>query len=161
MDSPEPVLTTIRYATWVRQSLEKQSREGANDTRWLTHMPEVTSLLDSRLALGIKAPISAHSVFGEELGRLFQLDQEWVSQQLPTIFPDSPEAKELFNGAWTSYLFHWNPGVPLFELLRGQYMTAIHVRASLRRRLALPRTYGAFGRTLDVHVLLRKAEPRR
>lgn len=125
VDSPEPVLATIRYATWVRQNLEKQSSEGANDTRWLAHMPEVTSLLNSRLALGTKAPILAHSVFGEELGRLFQLDQDWVSQQLPNIFPDFPETKELFNGAWTSYLFHWNPGVPLFELLRGQYMTAI------------------------------------
>ena len=125
VDSPQPLLAIIRYAMWVRENLEKQSAEGAEETRWFVQMPEVTNVLDSRLELGRKVSILAHSVFGEELGRLFNLDQVWVSQQLPNIFPDAPEARELSNGAWTAYLSHWNPGPSLFELLRGQYMKAI------------------------------------
>ena len=125
VDSPDPLLAAIRYARWARQNLEKQFPDDTKSSRWFVHMPEVVALLNSRLEVKTSASISALSVFGEELGRLCDLDQDWVSQHLPRIFPDAPEARLVFSGAWTAYLFHWNPGVPLFELLRGQYMTAI------------------------------------
>lgn len=124
-DSSEPLIATIWYASWVKKNITDQVKGNEPEPRWFLQMPEVQHVLDSHLDSGPNQSIAVHSVFGEELPRLFELDAAWVSQQLPKIFPADSEKRGLCDGAWSGYIFQWNPSGSLFGLLRADYMRAI------------------------------------
>jgi hypothetical protein len=123
--SPEPLLAVIRYALWTKRMLETQGSEVGKDLSWLNKMPEVGLVLSEQLKPENSLVTSAHAVVGEQLGRLFDLDREWVSRHLSDIFPDSASDRALGETAWANYLFHWNPSVQLFECVRAYYLRAI------------------------------------
>jgi hypothetical protein len=123
--SPESLLGVIRYALWSKRMLQTQSSEVGKDQGWLTKMPEVAFVLGEQLKPENSRVTSAHSVVGEQLGRLFDLDREWLSRHLVEIFPDSDSDRALGETAWANYLFRWNPSAELFEFLRPFYLRAI------------------------------------
>jgi hypothetical protein len=122
--SPEPLLAVIRYALWSARMLQTQTSEAEKDQRWLDKVPEVGFVLSEQLKPENSPVTSAHTVVGEQLGRLFDLDREWFSKHLSDIFPDSA-ADRLGERAWVNYLFAWNPGAEIFECLRPCYLRAI------------------------------------
>jgi len=123
--SPEPLLAVIRYALWTKRMLQTQASDAGKERNWLDKMPEAGLVLSEQLKPENSSVTSAHTVVGEQLGRLFELDREWVSGHLSDIFPDSGTDRALGQIAWVTYLFHWNPGTPLFEYLRPYYLRAI------------------------------------
>jgi len=123
--SPEPLLAVIRYALWSKRMLQTQGSEVGKDQSWLDKMPEAGLVLAEQLKPENSPVTSAHTVTGEQLGRLFDLDREWVSRHLSDIFPDSGSDRALGETAWANYLFNWHPGGQFFECLRHFYLRAI------------------------------------
>jgi len=123
--SPEPLLAVIRYALWSKRMIQTQDSEVGKDQSWLDKMPEVGPVLAEQLKPENSPVTSAHTVTGEQLGRLFDLDREWFSRHLSDIFPDSGSDRALGETAWANYLFNWHPGGQLFERLRPFYLRAI------------------------------------
>jgi hypothetical protein len=120
--SPEPLLAAIRYAVWVKQNIEAQATE--KPTRnWFAEMPEFQRTLEDILSRNTDP--SVHSVFGEKLVPLADLDQPWLLQHVADIFPEDPEKRALWNAAWNGFLAYWRPGARLFEILRNEYVRAI------------------------------------
>lgn len=120
--SPEPLLAAIRYAVWVKQNIEAQATEKPA-RNWFAEMPEFQRALEDILSRNTDP--SVHSVFGEKLVPLADLDQPWLLQHLADIFPEEPEKRALWNAAWNGFLAYWRPGARLFEILRNQYVRAI------------------------------------
>jgi hypothetical protein len=120
--SPEPLLAAIRYAVWVKQNIEAQATEKPA-RNWFAEMPEFQRTLEDILSRNTDA--SVHSVFGEKLVPLADLDQPWLMQHLTDIFPEDPEKRALWNAAWNGFLAYWRPGARLLEILRNQYVRAI------------------------------------
>jgi hypothetical protein len=123
--SPEPLLAVLRYALWSRRMLQAQGGEPTTGQGWLDKMPEVALVLSEQLKPENSPITSAHRVVGEQLGNLFGLDPNWVSNHLLDIFPDSGADLALGETAWANYLFSWNPGSQLFDCLRPLYLRAI------------------------------------
>jgi hypothetical protein len=120
--SPEPLLGAIRYALWVKQNIESQAAE-MPARNWFAEMPEFRKTLED--VLSHDSEPSVHSVFGERLVTLADLDEQWFLQHFADIFPEHPTKRALWNAAWNAFLFHWQPGARLFEILRGQYLRSI------------------------------------
>ena len=123
--SPEPLLAVLRYALWSRRMLQAQGGEPTTGQGWLDKMPEVALVLSEQLKPENSPMTSAHRVVGEQLGNLFSLDPNWVSNHMSDIFPDSGADLALGETAWANYLFSWNPSSQLFDCLRPLYLRAI------------------------------------
>jgi len=120
--SPEPLLAAMRYAVWVKQHTESQAAERPA-RRWFAEMPEFPKMLED--VLGHNTDSSVHSVFGEWLVTLANLDEQWLLEHLADIFPEDPARQVLWNAAWNAFLFYWQVGARLFEIMRCQYLKAI------------------------------------
>jgi len=90
--------------------------------------PEVIEELEKRLddiSLGV------HSVFGRRLLTLWPINEDWVIDHLPEIFPRSQSQSdtERFTAAWDSYVAFSQAHPDVFPHLRKYYFHAIDLMA--------------------------------
>ncbi|MDL0128053.1 hypothetical protein [Halobacterium salinarum] len=75
--------------------------------------------------------LGVHSVFGRRLLTLWPIDEDWVIDHLPEIFPRSQSQKdtERFTAAWDSYVAFSQTHPDVFPHLRKYYFHAIDLMA--------------------------------
>lgn len=90
--------------------------------------PQIYDKLEEKLD---DVSLGVHSVFGRRLLHLWPIDQEWVINHLPEIFPRSQSRRDIqkFTASWDSYVA-FNPAHPdVFPELRQYYFHAIDLVA--------------------------------
>ena len=96
-----------------------------NSTR-STIFDEVKTTLSEKSNTQKEKSWAVHSVFGEWLNLIFDIDKEWLLQHLDAIFPIEKENQKYFLAAWESFIYYNNPNIKIFPLLREKYIQAIY-----------------------------------
>jgi hypothetical protein len=89
---------------------------------------EVMRTLELKLDKVSEPSRAVHSIFGEYLIYLYQLDKRWVEKNLEHIFPSSTDDESIWYSvaAWNAYVICNRYRPDLIELLRPQYTQAIN-----------------------------------
>ena len=99
----------INFGLWVRRS------DPAAD------VPEVTTILESRLALGTEHPLSIpeHAILGRNYMRILFLDEAWAIKFKPRLFPQADSQKWLVG--FDSFIRYNHACETVFNNLRDDY----------------------------------------
>jgi hypothetical protein len=91
--------------------------------------PDIKATLESKLDRSKDSSWAVHSVFGQYVWLLTEIDWEWFQALIPLIFPTeaTDELVRYFNAAWEAYVILNNPSRELFDALLPQYLYAIHL----------------------------------
>jgi hypothetical protein len=118
----------MHYAMWVCRRIQDASKDGQKLRPKLADIPEVRDVLDSHLVAG-KSPFASNqtdrAVYGHWLPQLVYLDREWVVANLRHLFPQAPEAKDLYCAAWHSYLKYSQLYPATYDAVRPLYFEAV------------------------------------
>ncbi len=112
----------MSYASWCIRGLS-EDHDGTETA--FAELPEVRTLLTERLDPEVEPSVAVRAVYGGHLPQLDHIDTEWVTEQLPRIFPVSPEHASLRDAAWNTYICWCQPYDPMLSLLRTEYEAAI------------------------------------
>jgi hypothetical protein len=121
----EAMHTVVRYALWVRRSLEKQNGGGELLKQGFGAIPEVQRVLEERLDPAKEPSTAIRCVYGRALPWLHQIDPGWVKEAAPRIFPIEPSLAGLWEAAWEGYIASWPAYGWMYESLHKQYRRAI------------------------------------
>jgi hypothetical protein len=111
----------MAFLAWLHSSSEMKDDRGAGELRTITN--RVLALLERRLDPSTDPSPAVRSVFGQYLELLAYVDEEWLRERLPRIFPVAhPNLRE---AAWIGYLSRSRLRDETFHLLRGEYEHAI------------------------------------
>jgi len=100
-------------------------------------MPEVRDVLHRHLDPSDDPSPAIRSVYGQWFPWLVTLDQEWVIQSIPKIFPIEASHRNLRDAAWEGYIIFCNPYNNVYDILSEEYYRAvglIDMTSSKRRR---------------------------
>ena len=116
---PRALAGLITYA--VRKAKLDRSRTGEAIIE-----ASVRDALTKRVNPQVDASRAVHSVFGQNLLRLYWLDKDWLVQHLDQVFPqaEDEESRWLFISSWEGYVLSgYNPLI--FGILRSRYKQMI------------------------------------
>ena len=103
----------VNFGFWVRRHLPED------------HLPEVTDILDRRIAGDTKIPLTRpeHALLGMHFGNLCAFNRGWAAKQREIFFPLGNES--IWRDAFGSYIRFNRPVKLTFEILRGEFEYAI------------------------------------
>lgn len=114
----------VRYALWVRRNLGPADDRREATAQGFDALPEVRTVLDRHLDPRHDPSPVIHSVYGQWLPWLVQLDREWVRHNLAAIFPRDPSLHRLRAAAWETYLQFCEAYDDTYGALREEYARA-------------------------------------
>lgn len=121
----EAMHAVVRYALWIRRHLEQAVDGKERITRGFDEMPEVREVLDRHLDPRHDPSRAIRSVYGQWFPQLVLLDPQWVTQNVPKIFPADEGLAKLRDAAWEAYVVFCYPYDPVYDVLREEYGRAI------------------------------------
>lgn len=121
----EAMHAVLRYALWLRRSIEKTPESSDRIDRGFDEMPEVRTVLESHLDLSTEPSLAIRAVYGQWFPWLVLLDKEWSKRHTGLIFPADKELKEYWKAAWNTYIALCQAYDAVFDLLYDQYGLAI------------------------------------
>ena len=121
----EAMHAAIRYAIWVRRYIEQETKEQEQITSGFDQMPEVRDVLHWHLNPIDDPSPAIRSVYGQWFPWLVTLDQKWVIQSIPKIFPIEASQHNLRDAAWEAYIIFCNPYNNVYDILSEEYYRAI------------------------------------
>ena len=86
---------------------------------------EVKDVLETHLDKKQDPSLTIHSVYGQWLPWLFNLDKYWTLDRIGKIFPRENELKSFRTVAWDAYLWHCAPYDDIFEYLKDEYRKSV------------------------------------
>jgi hypothetical protein len=129
----EAMHALMRYALWVQRHVKEEKGE-EEAALGFEVMPEVRKTLDYHLDPRRDPSLAIRSVYGQWLPWLIMIDQTWVEQNLPRIFPADENLRQLRDAAWDTYVRFNEAYTNIFEVLRGEYHRAIERLGEERKR---------------------------
>jgi hypothetical protein len=138
----EAMHTVMHYALWVQRHLKKEPDGEGRVARGFEEMPEVRKTLEHHLDPKHDPSLAVRSVYGQWLPNLITLDENWITKNLPKIFPADEASRDLLYAAWEAYIRSWGVYNNIFEVLREEYGRAIE-------RIGEEKTSGRHSHTLD------------
>ena len=141
LNSTRPVglEAAMRYARWLKLSAKDLKVDSIG-------LPEVFNLLAQHLDVKVDNSVAVREMYGMQFGLLAWLDQNWLEQQLPALFPEKP-LRVLDRFAWNSYLRFSRPFSALLPAMRFRYQRAINALQSSETRV------GDSERSLGNHLM--------
>jgi hypothetical protein len=133
----EAMHAAIRYAIWVRRYMEQETKDQERIAPGFDQMPEVRDVLHRHLDPSDDPSPAIRSVYGQWFPWLVMLDQEWVIQSIPKIFPIEASQYNLRDAAWEAYIIFCNPYNNVYDILSEEYYRAvgrIDITSGKRRR---------------------------
>jgi hypothetical protein len=115
----------IRYALWCHRHLASLPQASELIKRGFEEMPEVRTLLDRHLDLGIEPSLAVRAVYGQWFPWLVLLDKAWATERVDAIFSSSADHSEHFWAAWGTYVVFAPPYTNVLPILRAVYLRAI------------------------------------
>jgi len=122
MDPPTLALNTVRgsamhclvrYALWLYRA-DESNRLAA----------EARGVLDAHLDVSREPSAAVRSIYGQWLPWMILMDEAWVTETLPRIFPDDPAEADLRSAAWNSYILFCRPFDRSLHVLYAAYLAA-------------------------------------
>lgn len=112
----------IQYGVWIKNSCTKEEQ-----LKWnlIKNAPELISILDEHLDLHIDPSVGIRALYGEKLGQLAWLDEQWIIKNKDIIFPHDPKLQKYFDAAWEAYITFVPAYDNLFKIIKNQYQRAI------------------------------------
>ncbi len=114
----------MRYALWVSRHTGETEDQELSEAGF-DEMPEVRRVLDRHLDVEFEPTLTIRSVYGQWFPWLNQVDTEWVSENVPAIFPRDDRHRVLRNAAWDTYISMSKPYNDIFDVLRDEYSYAV------------------------------------
>jgi hypothetical protein len=111
----------IEYALWIRRELEAA---GEDVSVGFALMPEVQDALDMHLDPRVDPSVAVHAVYGRWLPWLLLLDEAWVLDRHPALFPTEP-LKIYRDVVWATYISSCPPYDSAFRALRSDYEASV------------------------------------
>jgi hypothetical protein len=111
----------IEYALWVRRELEAA---GGDVSVGFDAMPEVRDALDAHLDPHVDPSFAVHAVYGRWLPWLLLLDEVWVQDRHPALFPSEPLGTYR-DVVWATYISWCPPYDSAFRALRSDYERSV------------------------------------
>ena len=105
----------VRYALWVRSTLEKLQDKQAVIAQGLSVMPEVRDVLDFHLNSENDPCVTIRAVYGLHLPWLQLLDPKWVEENTGRILPHNE--LPLWHAVWDTYVCSCQPFDNVFAWL--------------------------------------------
>lgn len=121
----EAMHAVVRYALWVRASVEAGPNAADRLARGFGELPEVREVLEAHLAPTHDPSLAIRAVFGKWFPWLALLDEDWAKGSVNRIFPDDPAEADLFWAAWDAYVVFCEPYNQPFKLLSSVYRRVI------------------------------------
>lgn len=121
----EAMHAVIRYALWVRRHLEDLPDAATRLALGFDEMPEVKTVLDEHLNPSRDPSLAIRAVYGQWLPWIILLDRSWAEANVGRIFPPQQDSSALRDAAWETYIVFCRPYDSAFEVLQGEYMSAI------------------------------------
>lgn len=112
----------IQYGVWLK-NFEK--KENQNEWHLVKYAPELLHVLNAHLDAKKDPSLAIRSVYGEKLGVLAWLDDEWVKNSQYLIFPKEPTEQSYFNASWEAYIIFVHAYNNVFKILQPQYERAV------------------------------------
>ncbi len=112
----------IQYGIWIKNSSPKEEH-----SKWrLTKMaPELLGVLNDHLDIKKDPSVGIRALYGEKLGQLGWLDEEWIKDSQDLVFPKDPALQKYFDAAWEAYITFVPAYDNLFKIVKDQYQRAI------------------------------------
>lgn len=126
----EAMHAVIQYARWTQDHTVGVVTDEAPKINGFDEMPEVRETLEYHLDIKNDPSLAIRSVYGRWFPYLFNIDSEWASRNVNTIFPIIDSLKTYFYAAWDAYVIFNIPYDGVFELLGKEYNYAIDLMAS-------------------------------
>jgi hypothetical protein len=117
--------TIMQYALWIRNYWQKENNKKANNASFFNEIPEVKIFLERHLNLNHNPSLIIRSIYGYWLPTLMDIDLDWTTQNLETIFPRDQEFQKFRAAAWEGYITTANANSYVFDILQGEYRYAI------------------------------------
>jgi hypothetical protein len=111
----------IEYALWVRRELEAASGDVSVGFQ---AMPEVRDALDAHLDPHSDPSLAVHAVYGRWLPWLLLLDEVWVQDRHPSLFPAEP-LEAYRDVVWATYISWCPPYDSALRALRSDYERSV------------------------------------
>lgn len=121
----EATHAVIRYALWVRRSLEKEPNARDLLQNGVRETPEAHEVLEAHLDLAREPSLAVRAVYGWWFPWLILLDSDWARAHATKVFPQDDESGAFFDAAWNAYIAFNMPYDNVFEILRSQYTFAV------------------------------------
>lgn len=120
----EAMHVVLRYALWVRRSLDKHGAPQP-DTYSFETLPEVREVLDEHLDPSRDSSLAVRSVYGRWFPWLAMLDRGWAEAAAAKIFPVEATHEHLRKAGWDAYVSFAEPFENVLPLLKDEYANAI------------------------------------
>lgn len=118
----DAVLAAIHYGVWLKNSV---SQDEQTLWRMSKDAPELTQLLEEHLDIKQDPSLAIRAVYGEKLGTLAWLDEDWLKRVRELIFPANPTQQKYFDASWEAYITFVHAYNSLFKILKSEYERAI------------------------------------
>lgn len=112
----------IQYGIWLKDSLEETKQKS---WKFSKDAPELLKVLGKHLDIKNDKSLAIRSIYGDKLGSLAWLDEEWVKNNQHLIFPAEPELQRYFDASWETYITFVNAFNSLLKILQPQYERAV------------------------------------
>jgi hypothetical protein len=115
----------VRYALWIRRSIEGTPDQAALLAKGFDEMPEVRQRLDRHLDESKEMSIAVRAVYGQWFPWLLLLDAHWAAAAAPAIFPAAEDSRRFWDAAWGTYITFCRPYDNVFDVIEPQYAQAV------------------------------------
>lgn len=115
----------VRYALWVQRRIVQGNGGNEQAPGGFDALAEVQEVLDHHLDLVHDPSLAIRSIYGLWFPWLALLDQQWILQNIPRIFPPGESFRDWRNAAWEAYVIYCPPSVNALHLLLAEYQRAI------------------------------------
>ncbi len=137
----------MEYSLWCRRELE-----AAGESLEAGLFPEVRDVLQEHLDPDHDPSATVRSVYGRWLLRLLLIDETWVTANIGSLFPTSPDLVHLRDAVWDTYVDWCPPCDPVYEPLQGEYVNAVERLSS--RHVGTTKSHGRSDAKLGEHLVV-------
>jgi len=120
--------TVICYALWIRRYYENDltnNKLREQEFNSISQTSEIFHVLEEHLDKEKDSSVGVHSVYGAWLLQLAYLDSNWTTLNISKIFPSDKNLEQFRRAAWETYLQFSNVKIPIYEMLKDEYVYAV------------------------------------
>jgi hypothetical protein len=114
----------LNYGAWIQRCLGKARNSGESATGF-GQMPEVRKVLDIHLNPNVDRSLEIRTLYGLNIGQLFELDADWTRKNIARIFPSDSDSMDLRHAAWNGWIVFCSPASGALGLLSDEYKYAV------------------------------------
>jgi hypothetical protein len=119
----EGIEAAVRYGLWVRSRVPDLTAGRAG-------LPEVFDLLDRAVDPGAQTTRGIREALGHWLPQISYLDDEWLGEKEPQLFPPEEQLYPIYRFTWQSFIVTTHAFTAVFRSLRASYLRAITLMQS-------------------------------